>query len=194
MQPALVIGVGGSNRPESLTERLLQASLARAEQRGARTVLFDGAFLSRLPIFGADDDPLAPEPDRLIKAVAAADGLLIASPGYHGGLSGLVKNGLDHLEALRADSRPYLDGRPVGTIVTAAGWLACGTALVSLRSTVHALRGWPTPFGATVNSAEPFESATGDLVERVSASLAIVADQVMDFLGRQYSRPGAADP
>ncbi len=110
--------------------------------------------------------------------------MILASPGYHGGLSGLVKNGLDHLEGLRDDRRPYLDGRPVGTIVSAAGWQACGTALVSMRSTVHSLRGWPTPFGATINSAEPVPERDGRFVERVAGSLAIVADQVVGFIDR----------
>ena len=48
-----------------------------------------------------------------MRAVSAADGLIIASPGYHGGISGLVKNALDYVEDLRGDARPYLDGRAV---------------------------------------------------------------------------------
>ena len=85
---------------------------------------------------------------QLIEAVREADAIIIATPGYHGGVSGLVKNALDTLEELRADDRPYLDGRAVGCIVTAYGWQAAGSVLTSLRSIVHALRGWPTPFGA----------------------------------------------
>ena len=37
-----------------------------------------------------------------------ADGLLVASPGYHGGISGMMKNALDYVEDLRADERVYL--------------------------------------------------------------------------------------
>jgi FMN reductase len=43
--------------------------------------------------------------------VRAADVLVIATRGYHSGISGLVKNALDTLEELRDDERPYLDGR-----------------------------------------------------------------------------------
>ena len=181
MAASVIVGIGGSNRAGSLTERLLRHALARIAERGAEVVIFDGQFLSELPIFGADGP--AGNSASLAAAVSRADGILLATPGYHGGLSGMVKNGLDHLEALRDDPRPYLDGRPVGTIVNAAGWQACGTALVSLRSTVHSLRGWPTPFGATVNSAEQVESAPGVFTDRVAGSLAVVADQVMDFVG-----------
>jgi len=148
----LVVGIGGSTRATSLTDELLRTALAQAQARGVRTMAFGGAFLAQLPIYVVDEDSAAAA--ELVTAVAAADGLIIATPGYHGGMSGLVKNGMDHLESLRDDARPYLSGRAVGTIVTAAGWQACGTTLVSLRSTIHALRGWPTPYGVTVNSAK----------------------------------------
>jgi FMN reductase len=97
-------------------------------------------------------------------------------------MSGLVKNALDHLELLRADPRPYLEGRAVGILVTAAGWQACGSTLMSVRSAVHALRGWPTPFGVTVNSIE--QDADDP---QVDAALRIVAGQLMDFAGWRAS-------
>jgi len=80
---------------------------------------------------------------RLIGALAGCDAVIIASPGYHGGPSGLIKNALDYVEDLRDDERPYFDGRAVGCIACAAGWQATTTTLIALRSIVHALRGWP---------------------------------------------------
>ena len=65
-------------------------------------------------------------------------------------------------------------------IVSAAGWQACGTTLVSVRSAVHSLRGWPTPFGVTVNSAE--QQATD---ERVSGALDVLVEQVTRFINWQ---------
>jgi FMN reductase len=44
--------------------------------------------------------------------VRGADALVFGSPGYHGTLSGLVKNALDYLEELGRDARPYVDGLP----------------------------------------------------------------------------------
>ena len=112
-----------------------------------------------------------------------ADGTLLASPGYHGGVSGLVKNAIDLLEDLRGDSRVYLDGRAVGCIVTAAGWQGCNTTLGAMRGIVHALRGWPTPLGVTLNTAgvSLFDSegrCTDDAVQR---ALATVAEQALAF-------------
>ena len=175
----LIVGIGGSTRPESVTNRLLATCLAYTADLGARTEAIFGAELASLPIFTAEAT-LEPAGVRLLAAVRAADAVVIASPGYHGGMSGLVKNAVDHLELLRDDARPYLDGRAVGVIVSAAGWQACGTTLVSVRSTIHALRGWPTPFGVTVNSAEPVEGPDG-FEPRVDGALRILAGQLIEF-------------
>jgi FMN reductase len=93
-----------------------------------------------------------------------------------------VKNALDTLEFGRNDARPYLSDRPVGTIITAGGAQAGGTSLMTLRAIVHALRGWPTPFGAALNSASPlFDEAGGCLDPKDAAQLAAVAAQVVEF-------------
>ena len=119
------------------------------------------------------------------RAVAAADGLIIASPGYHGGISGLVKNALDYVEDLRTDARPYLDGRAVGCVATAAGWQAAGSTLQALRAVVHALRGWPTPLGVAVNSELPVWSEDGTPADpALVTQLEIVTGQVVGFARR----------
>ncbi len=160
----LVIGIGGTTRAASSTERALGLALRGAEQAGARTRLFGGTFLQRLPHYAPDDAQRTREQLELIEAVRQADAIVIATPGYHGGVSGLVKNALDTLEELRGDARPYLDGRAVGCIVTAYGWQATGSVLTSLRSIVHALRGWPTPFGAGINTLGNAFRAGGHLL------------------------------
>jgi FMN reductase len=184
----LVVGIGGTTRSMSSTDRALRISLRAAEEAGARTFLFDGPFLSRLPHFAPDNPDRNDEQRQLVEMVRRADGLIVASPGYHGGVSGLVKNALDLLDDLRDDERSYLDGRAVGCIVTAAGWQACGSTLAALRSIVHALRGWPTPFGAMLNTSENIFDTTGECQEEnVATQLATVARQAVEF-ARKYHR------
>ena len=177
----MIVGLGGTLRPGSTSETALTKALACAEAAGARTELFGGAFLATLPIF----DPRVQEGhagrDRLLATVKAADGLIIASPGYHGSISGLVKNALDCLEDLREEPRPYLDGRAVGCIVAASGGQAAGSTLAALRSIVHALRGWPTPFGATLNAGGLFDDAGAFSDPRDAWQVETVAAQVVAF-------------
>jgi FMN reductase len=175
----IVVGLGGTLRAGSSTGRALDAALAAAEEAGAEVVLLGAAAL-QLPLY----DPTAPATDaveQLIANVRRADGVIIASPGYHGGPSGLVKNALDYLEELRSDERPYLDGCAVGCIACAAGWQATTTTLISLRSMVHALRGWPTPLGVAINSIESPFGPDGSIHEAVQIQLEILGRQVTEF-------------
>jgi FMN reductase len=185
MKP-LIIGIGGTTRPNSSTDRALRLALQAAEQAGARTHIFEGKFLSSLPHYAPENRERNEAQREFVETLRQADGVIVASPGYHGGVSGLVKNALDLLEDLREDARSYLDGRAVGCIVTAAGWQACGTTLAALRSIVHALRGWPTPLGATINTAQPAFDSNGACTDpKIADQLAIVARQVVDFAQRR---------
>lgn len=178
-----VVGLGGTFRQSSSSERIVRAVLAACESLGAESVMFDGPALARLPHYNPEDPERTPEQQVLVEAIRGADAIVIGSPGYHGGYSGLVKNAVDLLEDLRADTRVYFDGRPVGIVVTAAGWQGCGTTLSALRDVVHAMRGWPTPVGVTVNSVEqrPFDE-TGALADpRIVAAVEAQAAQIMQF-------------
>ena len=117
----------------------------------------------------------------LLEAIRWADGLVLGSPAYHGGLSGLVKNALDYLEDLHDDPRPYLDGRAVGCIACAHGEQANATTLTSLRNIVHALRGWPTPLGVTVSSASALGSDGRPADPKLRERLHVLGGQVVEF-------------
>jgi FMN reductase len=164
-----VVGIGGTTRSNSSSEWALRAALAAAERHGAETELFAAEALD-LPMY-VPDAPLRTDKARhLIGALARCDAVIIASPGYHGGPSGLIKNALDYVEDLREDVRPYFHGRAVGCIACASGWQATTTTLVALRSIVHALRGWPTPLGVCINTtvqAAEFDEQLSILGEQV---------------------------
>ena len=168
-----IVGIGGTTRPDSGTERALVAALGHAASAGAETQLFGGADLAAMPIYDPAEGAGHAPRRNLVEAVRRCDGLIIASPGYHGSISGLVKNALDGLEDLRDDTRPYLDGRAVGLIVTADGAQAGGSTLAALRAIVHALRGWPTPLGVVLAGAEADASR-----------LDLLAGQVVGFVRR----------
>jgi FMN reductase len=183
-----IVGIGGTPRAGSSTERALSLALRQAEQAGARTRLFGGEFLERLPHFNPGPAGPSLEQAELADAVRAADGLILATPGYHGSLSGVVKNALDTLELTRGDPSPYFEGKPVGIIITADGAQAGGTTLMAVRGIIHAMRGWPTPYGAALNAANLFDPA-GECREAKDAwQITTVADQVMEFAKMRAAR------
>ncbi len=176
----LIVGIGGTEREGSVTEACLRAALQGAERSGARVQLFSARSLE-LPMFNPTVSHRSERAVALVQAVRECDGLVLGSPAYHGGLSGLVKNALDYLEDLHDDPRPYLDGRAVGCIVCAYGGQATATTLSSLRNIVHALRGWPTPLGVTVSS-DSVEGSDGTVTdEHLRSRLHIMAQQVIEF-------------
>ena len=176
-----IVGLGGTTRPGSTSERALQVALARAAALGCETLALAGP---QLP--GDIFDPASPDRSdaarTLVEALRRADGVLIATPAYHGGISGLVKNALDFTEDLRDDPRVYLQGRAVGCIVCAEGAQAMGSTLAALRAIVHALRGWPTPFGAALNSSTKPFGGLGQAADAAAiAACDLVADEVVSF-------------
>ena len=188
----LVVGLGGSGRAGSSSENALRLSLAAAAECGAITQLFAGADLV-VPLYDPSVGARSDGAVRLIEALRRADGVLLASPGYHGSMSGVIKNLLDYIEDLRDDSRPYLDGRAVGCIVCAHGWQATGTTLTALRSVVHALRAWPTPVGVAINSAQNVFDQQGVCSSTsIDTQLRLVARQVVDFARMRRALDAAA--
>ncbi|WP_404336172.1 NADPH-dependent FMN reductase [Sphingomonas sp. MMS12-HWE2-04] len=178
MKAPHVVALGGTLRAESTTGRLLAAALDRAAARGARTTLLTGDAIA-FPHYEPGNAERDPAIGHYLDTLRSADAVIVGSPGYHGTLSGLVKTALDYVEQLRGDERVYFDGLPVGLIATAAGWQAAVSTLQALRTITHSLRGWPTPMGLAVNTAEP-----GDAVERCNGPMDVMIGQIFDFLDR----------
>ncbi|MFC9295002.1 NADPH-dependent FMN reductase [Streptomyces sp. NPDC057011] len=183
-----VAGIGGSTRAGSTTETALRAVLAEVERLGVRTVCLTAEDLV-LPLYewgGAR----GPRERRLAEVMGSATGLVLASPAYHGTMSGLMKNVLDYAEDLRGRSEPYFTGRPVGCVTVAQGPQGGASALASLRSAVHALRGWPTPLGVTVDTSRTTFAADGRCLDpHARRHFEALAAQLVDFTRRTTARP-----
>lgn len=177
----LIVGLGGTTRAGSTSERALMLALKAAAEAGAETLMFSGPELE-LPMYAPERKERADGALRLVDAFRRCDGLVVASPAYHGSLSGLVKNALDYAEDLSGDTRVYFDGCAIGLIVAAAGWQAAGQTLAALRAIAHSLRGWPTPLGVMLNSTtKPFDAAGICVDLNAKFQLETVGRQVVEF-------------
>lgn len=180
-----IVGLGGTLRANSSTERALRYCLEAVEKQGGRTRLFAAEELD-LPMYAPHELERTPRALELVKTLRDADAVVVGSPGYHGAVSGLVKNALDYIEDLREDPRVYLDNTPWGCISCAYGWQAAVGTLTQLRGIGHALRAWPTPLGVAINSAEPIWDQSGALADTeqgrtVANQLELLAGQVLAF-------------
>ncbi|HEY7053578.1 MAG TPA: NADPH-dependent FMN reductase [Mycobacterium sp.] len=180
-QGPLIVGLGGTLRENSSTERALRYCLSSVERLGGRTKLFCGKDID-LPMYAPHELERTPRAAELVGALRGADAVVVASPGYHGSVSGLIKNALDYIEDLREDPRVYLDNTPWGCITCAYGWQAAVGTLNHLRSIGHALRAWPTPLGVAINSADKIFDENGELTDAtIKSQLEMMATQVLTF-------------
>ena len=129
---ARVVGFAGSLRAGSYNRALLQAAVE---------VMPDGSSLDVLPVdavplYNADIEESSGIPasvTALKDAIADADGLVIATPEYNGGIPGVAKNIIDWISRPGDDQPRVTHGRPVvligatpgglGTAFSQAAWL-----------------------------------------------------------------------
>ncbi len=167
-------------------------SLQATADAGARTLLIGGDQLN-LPMYTPNVGMRRADAPRLVDELRQADGIIIGSPSYHGGISGLVKNALDYVEDMKLDRRPYWEGRVVGCIATGGGWQGAVATLSAMRAVVHSLRGWNTPLGVAINTEETrFDDRGACEDARVCAMLASMGTQIVEQ-SRHMIRAGEGD-
>ena len=125
-----ILGISGSLRRGSHNTSLLRAA-ATLLPPGVLLEVYDG--LRDLPPYDPDHDlePAEPAVAGLREAIAAVDGVLIATPEYNGSIPGLLKNALDWA------SRPFPDsslkGKPVAVIGASTGLFGAAWAQADVR-------------------------------------------------------------
>jgi chromate reductase len=130
-----LVGISGSLRKGSTNTAVLSA-LAEAVADKASLELFP---IGDLPLYNQDIDIEPPHPAvaALREAIGKADGLIISSPEYNYGMSGVLKNALDWA------SRPYgkakLTGKPVLTVTVSPASTGGVRAQGQLNETLTAI-------------------------------------------------------
>lgn len=185
-----IVGIGGTTRQGSSSEKALDLALAHASRRGVEILTFGGSDLLSLPLYDPSNpaEQLVPKGKHLINALRRANGVVFSSPCYHGSISGLIKNAIDYMEAMRADERVYLDGRAVGVVGCGFGWQGPNSVVSSLRSITHALRGWPVPLGVAINTAAVKFDDDVCSSDSVTQQLETMIDQIITFAEMSMSR------
>lgn len=140
-----VLGVAGSIRQGSYSTQALKIALEYAKMQGAEVRLLELNTIV-LPLY----DPSAPaskEVERATEAIAWADAFILASPDYHGSMSGTLKNFLDHFYEEFA-------GKVFGYIV--ASHEKGLTVMDQMRTAVRQCYGWSMPYGVSINGPQDF--------------------------------------
>lgn len=156
-----ILGVAGSMRQESYSTLGLKMALEEAKKYGSESHLLDlrdrnlplydpGAPSSNDPSFNNSNSVL----EIITTALKWADALVLASPDYHGSMSGALKNFLDYFWEDFA-------GKTFGYII--ASHEKGLTVADQMRTAVRQCYGWSMPYNISINGEKDFDSE-GNLV------------------------------
>lgn len=160
-----ILGVSGSMRADSNSVRALRVVLAAAVARGAETRLLDLHEID-LPVYRPQQ---AAETGGALASDAAvnwAEALVLASPDYHGSMSGAMKNFLDYFwEEFAGKLFGYLCASHERGL----------TVMDQMRTAVRQCYGWSLPYGVAVHPKEDFDQTANDYTPAVTRRLQMLA-------------------
>jgi FMN reductase len=140
------MAVSCSPRPDSNSRRIAEVVAAAAEAAGAT---IDRLVLAETPIpmmsfegYGELQDTV----DDLVERMRRADAFIIATPEYHGSMSGPAKNFFDH-------GYHEFSGK-LFAIASATGGSQGTSCLTHMRATIQYCHGWTLPYHVGVPQAE----------------------------------------
>ena len=183
-----LIGIPGSLRQGSFNAALLRAAAALMPE-GARLTI---RTIEDIPLYNADREKAEGVPDAveaLKDAIAASDGLLIATPEYNNSIPGVLKNAIDWLSRPPSDIKRVFHGRPVALIGASAGGF--GTIL-SQNAWLPVLRTLKADFWSQgrllVSRAGDVVDENGEIVdEKVRRQLRVFVEGFVAFAGARFA-------
>jgi len=119
-----IVTIVGTSRPGNFTRHALAVVEDQLSRLDAQLARFDAADLT----LSFPGHPETPDADRLREAVAAAAGVVLASPEYHGTFCAMTKLIIENLGFPSA-----LAGRPVALLGVAAGRIGAVKSVEHLR-------------------------------------------------------------
>lgn len=134
MTKPVLLGFSGSLRRESANTAILRTLAEMVADKADLKI----RSLADLPLYNGDEDgEHAPKAVKALKAaILAADGIVIASPEYNYGTSGVLKNAIDW--ASRPAYASVLKGKPVLVMTSSPGLLGGVRAQIQVREMMAA--------------------------------------------------------
>ena len=144
-RPIRILAIGGSMREGSHSTLAAKMVLYLSNKNYGAVTNFLDLRHTKLPIYDPDDSSQNIQEARHL--VEWADAFVLASPDYHGSMSGALKNFLDHFWEEFA-------GKTFGYIC--ASHEKGLTVMDQIRTAVRQCYGWSLPYGIPVDGEQDF--------------------------------------
>lgn len=165
-----VLGVGSSMRQGSYSTAALNMILDMAKGNGAETKLLDLRQTNLPMLYTAKDD--THEIGQATELVEWADAYILATPDYHGSMSGSLKNFLDYFWSEFA-------GKTFGYIV--ASHEKGLTVMDQMRTAVRQCYGWSIPYGISINPEDDFNDKKEVINKKLWSRLDMLARDLVVY-------------
>lgn len=178
MGPIKIFAIAGSMRAGSFNRKLLAAAVQKV--KGATVDVADLKEFD-IPLYDGDLEAqgLPPGVLKLKERIAAADGLLIATPEYNWSIPGTFKNAIDW--ASRPPSNPFR-GKTVLLTAASNGYFGGVRSILQLRQVFVTLHATAIPEQVTVAFADKAFDESGQLVDpKLDAQLQKAVDALVSF-------------
>ena len=143
-----LIGIGSSLRKNSSSTKILRMVLEKSQRYGANAELIELHKIN-LPIFNPNKPrEISDDVTKLNNQMRNADAFILATPDYHGSMSGGMKNFLDYYWY-------ELSGKIFGYIVSSHEKGL--TVMDHMRTAIRQCYGWSLPYGLSIHSEEDFD-------------------------------------
>jgi len=193
-QPVHILAFAGSLRRDSYNRRLLETAATVLPQQMTMTV-YDS--IGDIPLFNEDVEAQSSDgPEgvrRLRTAIAAADGVLIATPEYNQSLPGVLKNTIDWLSRSDADGHTVLAGKPVAMVGATPGPWGTRLAQAQLRHALTATGALalPAPMLFVRDAARVQDTESGHFDAATQKRLRAVLDALQVWIQQTQPQAGA---
>lgn len=167
-----ITAICGSLREGSRTKTALEVALEGAKASGATTHLID---LRNYDLSFCKAEKEGADVAKLQEDVGKSHGIILGTPVYHGGISGVLKNALDLM-----GSKEF-SGRVVGLMGVAGGSTGAVLPLASLRTIGRSLHAWVIPHEVSIANAYDAFDDEGQLLDMA------IRDRLLT-LGRDVAR------
>ncbi|SEB77053.1 NAD(P)H-dependent oxidoreductase [Paenibacillus sp. GP183] len=172
--------ISGSNRASSSSKLLAKYVGSKLEEKGCE-VTFHDLFEKPVPFYYPDERDQVDDVNLqlLAKTVAEADGIVLSSPEYHGGPTGVLKNALDHLDS------EHFDGKIVLVMSSAGGAVGVST-LQQLQVIVRNVHGINCPEWISIGGDQRRFTSEGEpeselIKKRVARTLQYFVTMIVNF-------------
>ena len=180
--PVNVLGIAGSMRKGSFSTHALKLVLEEAKRYGSDSRVLDLREV-RLPIYdpsGSVSEELYRKVngnrenvlDTVTKAINWADAFVLATPDYHGSMSGAMKNFLDYFWEEFA-------GKTFGYII--ASHEKGLTVADQMRTSVRQCYGWSMPYNISINGGSDFNSAGNPISSLLANRIKMLARDLVTY-------------